>query len=88
MLHHYLRKPWLERMYHGVYSQLLARLLLGDDVAIKVPETDVPLRMRDGALARAGRTLVNVADLGRWYLRDVLPERLGALRRRGAAGGP
>ncbi len=91
VVHQFVRKPWLERMYHGVYSQLLARLLLGDDVAIKVPETDVPLRMRDGALARTSRTLVNVKDLGRWYLGDLLPQWLGsrveALRRR-VAGGP
>jgi hypothetical protein len=93
VLHQFVRKPWLERMYHGVYSQLLARLLLGGDVAIRVPEGDVPLRMRNGIVARAGRTLVNVQDLGRWYLGDLLPEWLGsrveALRRRRAGvGGP
>jgi hypothetical protein len=68
-LHQFVRKPWLEPMYHGVYSRLLARLLLSDDVAIKVPSERVPVRMRTGVRARAERTLVNAIDLGRWYLR-------------------
>jgi hypothetical protein len=84
VLHQYLAKPWLEPMYHGIYSRLLARLLLGSDVAIRVPEERVPLRMRRGLLARLERKRVDVQDLVRWYARDVVPEwvsgRLGALR--------
>ena len=90
VLHQFVRKPWLERMYHGIYSRMLVRLLLGDDVAVRVRESDVPLRMRRGALARAGRTLVNAQDLGRWYFGDRLPAWLGtrveALRRRTTGG--
>lgn len=82
-LHYFhLRKPWLEPAYHGIYSRLLARLLLADDVAIRVPESAVPLRMRNGLLAMVERKRVDVQDLTRWYLGDVLPRRLGALRRR------
>ena len=55
VLHHFHRKPWLVRMRSNVYSRLLARLLLGDDVPIRVPAEDVPLRMRPGAAARADR---------------------------------
>jgi hypothetical protein len=87
VLHQYVRKPWLERMYHGIYPQLLARLLLGEDVAIRVPEDEVPLRMRNGLRARVVRTLVNAVDLGRWYLTEVAPERLEALRSRRSGGG-
>jgi hypothetical protein len=84
-LHYFhIRKPWLERMYHDVYSRLLARLLLGDDVAIRVPEHEVPLRMRDGLLARVERKRADLQDLARWYARDVIPERIAALRRRRA----
>jgi hypothetical protein len=88
VLHHFLRKPWLERMYHGIYSRLLARLLLADDVAVRVPERGVPLRMRNGLLARMERKRVDFQDLARWYLVDVIPERIGALRRRGDARRP
>ena len=88
VVHHYIRKPWLEPMYHGLYSRLLARLLLEPDVAVRVPESEVPLRMRSGPLARLERHRVDVQDLVRWYLRDVIPEwigaRVAALRRRRA----
>jgi hypothetical protein len=89
VLHQIIHKPWLEPMYHGPYSRLLARLLLGDDVAIGIPEEEVPLRMRGGARARLHRTRVDVQDLARWYATDVIPEwveaRLAALR--GRSGG-
>ena len=88
LLHHYLRKPWLEGVYHGVYSQFLARLLVGDELAITVPREQVPARMRSGPRARAERTLVNAIDLGRWYLGDRLPRRLRALRGHDAGNDP
>jgi hypothetical protein len=78
VLHHYLRKPWLEPMYHGIYSRMLARLLLADDVAVRVPGDEVPRRMRGGFRARVERARVNAQDLARWYLRDVIPEWIGA----------
>ena len=70
VLHQYVRKPWLEPMYHGVYSRLLSRLLLSDDVAISVPEGQVPARMRSGLRSAARRWTVNVVDLGRWHLSE------------------
>lgn len=75
VLHHYLRKPWLEPMYHGIYSRLLARLLLGGDLAIRVPAEAVPLRMRRGPLARLERLRVDAIDLLGWRLRGALPGR-------------
>jgi hypothetical protein len=89
VVHQFVRKPWLERVYHGVYSRLLVRLLLEPDVAIRVPEHQVPLRLRRGVAASVGRALVNVGDLGRWYVGDRLPSWLGTrledARRRRAA---
>jgi hypothetical protein len=89
VLHQFVRKPWLEPMYHSPYSRLLARLLLGSDVAIRVPESEVPLRMRSGPLARLERRRVDLTDLVRWYVRDVIPEwlqsRIKAVRRGRAA---
>jgi len=81
-LHQFVRKPWLEPMYHGIYSRLMARLLLGGDVAIRVGAERVPRRMRNGALARLERAAVDAVDLGRWYLGERLPASI----RRIAAG--
>ncbi len=63
VLHHFDRKPWLHAMYHGLYSRLLARLLLADDVAIRVPAEQVPLRLRSGPLARVERLRVDSIDV-------------------------
>jgi hypothetical protein len=86
VLHQFVRKPWMEPMYHGIYSRLLARLLLGKDVAVRVPAEEVPMRMRNSLRARAERSIVNVFDMGRWYLGERLPRWIGAraatLRRR------
>jgi hypothetical protein len=67
-LHHFGRKPWLEPIYHGLFSRLFARLLLGPGLAIRVPEEMVPLRMRSGARARVERARVDVADVFRRYV--------------------
>jgi hypothetical protein len=89
VLHQYLAKPWLEPMYHGIYSQLLSRLWLGDDVALRLPEEEVPLRMRSGLRARAVRKRADLVDLVRWYARDVIPEWIEArlASARGRSGG-
>jgi hypothetical protein len=88
-LHHYLIKPWLEPIYHGIYSRLLSRLLLAEDVAIRVPEEEVPLRMRRGLRARLERKRVDIPDLVGWKVRGLLPDsyvaRRDARRRRRAA---
>ena len=73
VIHQYVRKPWLEATYHGVYSRLLRRLLIADDVAVRPPEARIPLRMRTGARARIERGRVNAIDFLRWHLGDRLP---------------
>ena len=80
LLHHFLKKPWLEPMYHGIYSQLLVRMVLADDAAIRLDAGQLPLRMRPGALAWLERKRVDLTDLARWYARDVIPERRAARR--------
>jgi hypothetical protein len=82
VLHQYLDKPWLEPMYHGIYSKLLSRLWLGDDVALRLPRDEIPLRMRDGIGPLLVRKQADFRDLVRWYARDVIPEWIAA--RRGA----
>jgi hypothetical protein len=66
-------KPWLEPMYHGVYSRLLKRLLTGPDLAIRVPSRELPLRFRDGVLARLDRRRIHVRDRLGWRVRRLLP---------------
>jgi hypothetical protein len=77
VVHQYVRKPWLEATYDGVYPRLLRRLLTGGDVAIRVPDDEVPTRLRAGARARAERALVNARDYPRWRFGDRLPAALG-----------
>jgi hypothetical protein len=62
-------KPWIEPTMSGVYKQLLLRLLLGRDVAIRVPQRDLPLHLQPGAIAGAKR----------WY-QGPLMARVRALR--------
>ena len=90
VLHHLARKPWLEPMGHGIYSRLLVRLLLADDAAVRVPESQLPLRMRGGPAARLARAWVDARDRIGWYVRGLMPEALmgrvdARRRRRGAS---
>lgn len=86
VLHQYLDKPWVTPMYHGIYSRLLSRLWLGDDAPLPLAESEVPLRMRSGALALLERKRVDFTDLARWYARDVIPEWFAARRARRSGG--
>jgi hypothetical protein len=76
VVHHWLAKPWLEPTHHGVYSQLLRRLLIGEDVAVRVPEREIPLRFRSGARAFAERKRINARERLRWHVRDPLLARV------------
>ena len=91
VLHHYLEKPWLAPMYHGIYSRLFVRLVLGDDTAIRLDEGSLPLRMRSGLAARLERARVDAVDALGWRARSVLPApviaRVDERRRRRVAGG-
>ncbi len=62
VVHHWLAKPWLEPTYDGVYSQLLRRLLVGDDVAVRIPLDWVPRRFRDGVRGLAERKAINLRE--------------------------
>ena len=77
LVHHHAVKPWLEPTHHGVYSQLLRRLLIGDDVAIQVPRSEIPRRLRSGPRAYAERKRVNARERWRWHVREPLRARRG-----------
>jgi hypothetical protein len=88
VLHHWNAKPWLEPSQHGPYSRLLRRLLLGDDVPVRVPQELIPLRLRSGPLAWADRTRVNASERLRWHVREPLAARVGrSARHEPGAGG-
>jgi hypothetical protein len=72
VLHHTLRKPWLARTPRNIYSALLPRLLLGDDVALRLVRRDVPLRLREGALADADRVRTDLHAFLHRHLRGRL----------------
>ena len=75
LVHHHVAKPWLERTHHGVYSQLLRRLLISDDVAIRVPQEQIPLRLRSGLRAYAERKRINARERFRYHVREPLGAR-------------
>jgi hypothetical protein len=56
-VHHLTAKPWLEKTRFGVYTQLLGRLLLGDDVPVRVRRGDLPRHLRRAFGGSAGRRL-------------------------------
>jgi hypothetical protein len=76
LVHHHGVKPWLEPTHDGVYSRLLRRLLVGPDLAIRVPQRRIPLRFRRGALAYAERKRVDAREQLRYRVRDPLRSRL------------
>ena len=78
VLHHLGPKPWMVPVRESLYSRLLARLLVGPGVLLSVPDADVPLRLRDGLLADAGRKLANAQDRLRSSVWEPLSWRVGA----------
>jgi hypothetical protein len=63
LLHNILNKPWLVPTRRTVYSDLLARLLSGDDLAVRIPSRLVPIRFRYSRLSRADQWR---ADASSW----------------------
>jgi hypothetical protein len=75
LLHHFFRKPWLVPMRSNPYSRLMTRLLLGDDVPLRLSESELPLRLRTGRLARLERLRVDVLVGAPAYVRRRLTRR-------------
>lgn len=58
MLHHIMAKPWNGLVAPNVYSHMLSRLLVVDDVSLQVPADAIPRRLRTGwAAALVGRSI-------------------------------
>lgn len=54
-LHHTMAKPWLQATRTNSYSRLLTRLLLSEDVAVRLERRDLPLRLPPGYLGELDR---------------------------------
>jgi hypothetical protein len=90
LLHHILGKPWLTATRTTLYSLLLPRLLLSDDVALRLEPKDLPLRLRGGWFAAADRFRTDVQAAVYWNTRWQLGRfgirtRLAEARQRRAA---
>jgi hypothetical protein len=77
LLHHILDKPWITPVPPNPYIRLMTRLLSESDVAIQVPKTLIPWRLRSGATARLLR---QSAKPHAWFQRRI-GTVLGATRR-------
>lgn len=80
VLHHVDRKPWLAPTRANAYSRLLPRLLLADDVPLRLEPNAVPRRFHaslEGTLARAWAEAGGLAwqQRGRLGLRRRLADR-------------
>jgi hypothetical protein len=80
VLHHVDRKPWLVSTRANAYSRLLRRLLLGEDVAVRLEPARVPRRFRTGIGAVLAGAAAETAALaygtrGRLGLRRRLADR-------------
>jgi hypothetical protein len=96
LLHHVLGKPWLKATRLNLYEELLPRLLLAPDVALRLEPEQLPLRLREGPLAKVDRRRADaqaflsqqaVRQLGRFGIRTRIRTRLAARRRRRAVVG-
>jgi hypothetical protein len=72
LLHHILDKPWLSPQPDSPYSVLLRRLLNSEDVAIRIPQKFIPLRLRFGTTARAAQALASLRATVRRNVRGRL----------------
>jgi hypothetical protein len=54
-LHHIQAKPWLSDVVPNTYSRLLPRVLLADDLAIRLEPGMVPRKLRSGVVGAAAR---------------------------------
>lgn len=79
LLHHILDKPWLAPVPASAFTRLMTRLLCGPDVAIRVPRSLIPRRLRSGPAGGVARRSLPL----RAWSRDVARRTLS--RRRSAA---
>jgi hypothetical protein len=78
VLHHLGPKPWLAAVRENLYVRLLVRLLAGPDLALRVPDSAMPLRLRSGRIAGAGRRLAGAQDRLRTSVWEPLSWRVGS----------
>ena len=70
-LHHAFRKPWLVPIRANPYSRLLTRLLLADDVPLRLEPGELPPRLRGGVAGTASRIAVDARLTPRGAIRRL-----------------
>jgi len=83
VLHHFDRKPWLQRLRSNVYSRLLTGLLISDDLPLQIAASELPPRLRSGPAAAAERLGTDLI-LGAPGIARRLRERRSAAARKDA----
>jgi len=76
-LHSLGPKPWIAAVRETIYSRLLVRLLTGPGIEIRVPESELALRLRDGGIAWMGRRVAGARDRLRTSVWEPLSGRAG-----------
>jgi hypothetical protein len=84
-LHHVGQKPWLAQTRPNIYSVLLTRLLLSDDLTLRLNRNELPWRLRGQAIGEAGRayatTSASVREIkGRLGIRRRIRRRAAEVR--------
>jgi hypothetical protein len=78
VLHNLGPKPWIAPVRESIYSRLLVRLLTGPRIALRVPESKLPLRLRQGRAAGAARRFAGLQDRLRSSVWEPLSWRAGS----------
>jgi hypothetical protein len=81
LLHHYGTKPWLEETPEGPYSRLLRRLLTGGDVAIRIPDSELPFHLRRGYRPRVRRNRASGRNRFESFISEPVVSGIRALAR-------
>jgi hypothetical protein len=77
-LHHLGPKPWIAAVRENLYSRLLVRLLTGPGIALRLPNSALSLRLRNGRLAGAGRLIAGIQDGLRSSVWEPVSWRVGS----------
>lgn len=91
LLHYISRKPWLSSTRRSVYTKLMTRLLLADDVPFRVRRDEVPWRLRTGLIAEgavlvAGGSAWAASKRGKLGIRRRFNAALSRFRKSGYSG--
>ena len=68
-LHHTMAKPWLSATRRSVYADLLSKLLLSPDAEVRLDPSQLPRRLRPGALGTLDRARAHLQAMAYTHAR-------------------